>query len=300
MGFLSKLFGKKVKIPEFVKIDAGDVQGDTIDSNRKYVGQAAKLALEQQAADQAALEQGLKQAIPGYEGLVGGQRDVIDDFLGGRVPKDVADKMADRAAARGISTGTQGSQAIDFSELRNYGLTSLDMKREGVGMAQNYIAQQYSYGMAKPMSVTSMFFSPQQRLAHETGERNLKFQRDMSQAKMDAAPDPRYVGVAKIAATAIGGAHFGLAGAAMGSSMFGGGGGGGSNLMAMAMMAQKYGQQSSSFGGYPAFVAGPGGAPHAAFQGNSGTAYSANAWGAQSNATGMRSYGDIPVPGGYN
>jgi hypothetical protein len=259
MGFLSKLFGKKVKVPEFVKIDADEQQGSAIAGNRKYVGQAAKLALEQQAADQAALEQGLKQAIPGYEGLVGGQRDVIDDFLGGRVPKDVADKMADRAAARGISTGTQGSQAIDYSELRNYGLTSLDMKREGVGMAQNYIAQQSAYGMAKPMSVTSMFFSPQQRLAHETSERNLKFQRDMAANKMDAAPDPRYVGVAKIAAAAAGGIFGAAAGAAgtaasamgamqgasIGSSMFGGGGGGGGNMMAMAAMAQQYGQQGS-------------------------------------------------------
>ena len=227
MGILSKLFGKKVKIPEFVKIDADEQQGSAISSNRKYVGEAAKLALEQQEADQSALEQGLKQAIPNYDGLVGGQRDVIDDFLGGRVPKDVADKMADRAAARGIDTGTQGSQAASFNELRNYGLTSLDMKREGVGMAQNFVAQQSAYGMAKPMSVTSMFFSPQQRLSHETSERNLKFQRDMAANKMAAAPDPRWVGVAGIAATAAGAAFGGPAGAQMGASMFGGGGGGG-------------------------------------------------------------------------
>ena len=314
MGFLSKLFGKKVKVPEFVKIDADEQQGSAIAGNRKYVGEAAKLALEQQAADQAALEQGLKQAIPNYDGLVGGQRDIIDDFLAGSVPKDVADKMADRAAARGIDTGTQGSQAASFNELRNYGITSLDMKREGVGMAQNYIAQQSAYGMAKPMSVTSMFFSPQQRLAHETSERNLKFQRDMSQAKMDAAPDPRYVGVAKIAATAAGATFGGPAGAQMGASMFGGGGGGGGGNFQNLPTSWGGSQTSQVPVTYipgqpaaPAFVAGPGGAPHAQLPYSN--QYAANPYGSvatnwsgsgQQSLGGIKNYGDIPDHGGFN
>ena len=310
MGFLSKLFGKKVKVPEFVKIDADEQQGAAISGNRKYVGEAAKLALEQQAADQAALEQGLKQAIPNYDGLVGGQRDIIDDFLAGSVPKDVADKMADRAAARGIDTGTQGSQAASFNELRNYGITSLDMKREGVGMAQNYIAQQSAYGMAKPMSVTSMFFSPQQRLAHETSERNLKFQRDMAAEKMAAAPDPRWTGVAGIAATAAGAAFGGPMGAQVGASMFGGGGGGNFQNLPTSWGGSQTSQVPVTYipgqPAAPAFVAGPGGAPHAQLPYSN--QYAANPYGSVAtnwsggygtNASGLKNnpYGNA-MPGG--
>lgn len=195
MGLLSKLFGKKVNVPAFVGVDIDKEQEGAIDANTRVVGKAKSLALAQQSADQEALEQGLRRAISGYDSLVGSQRNVVDDFLGGRVPGDVADKIADRAAARGIRTGTTGSQAVKFDELRNYGLTSLDMKQRGLGMARDFITQQVGTAMAKPMSVTSMFFSPTQRLAHKTQERDTKWTRDYAAAKMAAAPDPRFSGL---------------------------------------------------------------------------------------------------------
>lgn len=216
MGLLSKLFGAKVKVPKFVKVDIDEEQPKSIEGNLAVTALAGKLALQQQGADQDALEQGLKRAIPGYEGLVTGQRDVIGDLLSGKVNADVADRLRDRAAARGIATGTQGSQAIDFSELKNYGLTSMDLQQRGLAAAERLVGQQYNYGMAKPMSVTSMFMSPQARLAHETSERSMLFQRDLMQAKMDAAPDPRYVGVAKGVTSMLAGGAGGIAAAAGG------------------------------------------------------------------------------------
>ena len=233
MGFLSKLFGKKPTVPGFVGIDIDEQQRKAIAGNRAATKDAGALALQQQEADQAALEQGLRRAIPGYEGLVTGQRDVISDLLAGKVSGDVADRLRDRAAARGIATGTQGSQALDFSELRNYGLTSMDLQQRGLGAAQNYITQQYNTGMARPMSVTSMFMSPAARLAHESSERSMKFQRDFAAAKIAAAPDPRFVGVGKIASAAAGGwmaaagGKWGDAGAAIFGNKWPGGGGGG-------------------------------------------------------------------------
>ena len=55
MGFLSKLFGKKPKVPAFVKVDIDEQMGKSVSGNRAIVGEAGKLALEAQAADQAAL-----------------------------------------------------------------------------------------------------------------------------------------------------------------------------------------------------------------------------------------------------
>jgi hypothetical protein len=89
--------------------------------------------------------------------------------------------------------------------------------------SERYKTWQASYGMAKPMSVTSMFTSPQERLAHESSERSMKFQRDWLQAKTAAAPDPRYVGVGKMAASALGGHWAGQAlgaGLGMGADQF--------------------------------------------------------------------------------
>lgn len=237
MGLLGKLFGKKPKVPEFVGVDMTEQQRQAIAGNRAIVGDAGKLALEQQEADQAALLQGLKRAIPGYEGLVGGQREIIEDMLAGRVSQDVADRMADRAAARGISTGMSGSQALDFRELRNYGLTSMQQQEKGLAAAGSYISQQ-RLSLAPPMSVTSMFMSPAARLAHAASERSMKFQRDMFQAKIDAAPDPRFVGVAKIAASALGG-FGGLAGAA-GSALGAG----------LGMAADQFSGPAAAPGGY--------------------------------------------------
>lgn len=222
MGLLSKLFGKKVNVPAFVGVDIDEVQEGAIDANLRNVGKAKSLALAQQSADQEALEQGLRRAISGYDSLVGSQRNVIDDFLGGRVPGDVADKLADRAAARGIRTGTTGSQAVKFDELRNYGLTSLDMKQRGLGMARDFITQQVGTAMARPMSVTDMFFSPTQRLAHKTQERDTKWTRDYAAAKMAAAPDPRFSGLLNTGMQAAG-MYFGHVGTMAMANAIGGG-----------------------------------------------------------------------------
>jgi len=280
MGILSKLFGEKPKVPKFTKIEFDDKQEKALAGNIAVTGEAGRLALLQQEADQETLEQGLKRAIYGYKGLVTGEREVIGDMLAGKVNTDVADRLRDYNAARGIATGTQGSQAIDFSELRNYGLTSMQQQEKGLVAAQNWKSWQYNYGMAKQMSVTSMFMSPQARMAHETSERNTEFSRDWLAAKITAAPDPRFVGVAKGLTAAIGGG-WGTAGqAAFGMQDQGGGAGGFGGFLGGI-----FGFGGSPTGGYPQFVSGPGGSPYQLMPG--GNSYSADPWSAGGGASGL-------------
>ena len=240
-------------------------------------GEAGKLALQQQEADQDALEQGLKRSIYGYKGLVTGEREVIGDMLAGKVNTDVAERLRDYNAARGIATGTQGSQAIDFSELRNYGVTSMQQQEKGLVAAQNWKSWQATYGMAKPMSVTSMFMSPQSRLAHETSERSMLWQRDLMQAKMDAAPDPRFVGVAKGLTAALGGSW------ATPDELAARPGGGAGGLG--GFLGGIFGFGGSPTGGYPQFVSGPGGSPYQLMPGDN--SYSADPWSAGGGASGL-------------
>jgi hypothetical protein len=266
MGFLSKLFGKKPKVPAFVKIDLDEQMRKSVSGNRAIVGDAGKLALEQQAADQAALEQGLKSSIRGYEGLVTGEREVIGDMLAGTVSDDVWDEIRRR------NPNIQQSQGGEFNRLRNLGLTSMQQQEKGLVAAERFKTWHVGYGMAKPMSVTSMFTSPQERLAHESSERSMKFQRDWLQAKTDAAPDPRFVGVAKVAASALGGVWGQALGAGLGMDMQQGGGGGGGGYNVQNNIAAMDRITAQNQGGFlqQSFAPNPWNAPAANIGGGAG------------------------------
>lgn len=203
MGFFSSIFGKKMKVPEFKGVDIDDMIRRAIQGNIDVTDQAGVMTRGAWEQDQGLIETALARAIPGYKSMITGQRDIVSDFMSGRVPGDVADQISDRAAARGISTGTKGSQSVGFRELRNLGLTSLDMKSRGMSMAQSFIAQQVAT-MAKPQSVVSMFMSPAQRLAHATSERNEEWNRDAMAAKVAAGPSPVAAGLFNFGMQAVG------------------------------------------------------------------------------------------------
>ena len=195
MGLLSKLFGKKPNIPAFVGVDIDKEQEGAIDANLRNVGKAGKLARLAAEQDQEALLQVMRGGISGYDKFVGSQKNVAEDFLSGRVPGDFAAKIADKAASRGISSGTSGSGAIRNLEARDLGLTSLDLMQRGYDMAERFVNQQHRTVVPKVMQVSSMFQTPAQRLAHKTQERDTKWTRDYLAAKTAAAPDPRFSGL---------------------------------------------------------------------------------------------------------
>lgn len=256
MGLLSKIFGEKVKTPEFTSIDIDEAQEGAADANIGIIPKASRLALSQQKADQATLLQGLRSAIPDYDEMVSGERSIIADMMAGKLPN--RDRIVDLRAAQHL--GQAGSEFARYGTARDLGISELDLMTQGLGQARAFKQQQAQVGMAQPMSVGYMFQTPQQRLAHLTSERNMEFQRNMFDAKMKAAPDPIYSGITKTAmsalgawagASAFGSTLGGTGGALLGGMMMRGGGGGMATGLALGgfMGRQSGGKSFSGSGG---------------------------------------------------
>ena len=261
MGFLSKIFGKKPKVPEFTPVDYDKEYDAAADYNEKNIGRFGGISRKAQEQDQQALTQGLRSAIPNYDELLAAEFDITSSLLRGELSKREQDRLRDRRAALGLSTGTQDSDLTQYSYARDLGLAERDLINQGMAYADNRIRRQSAF-VAQPVSVTSMFQSPQQRIAQKMSERDSKFNRDFAANKVAAAPSPVAVGLSKVAMAAVGGyagaaagagtamGSFGggLMGAQMGAGLIGGGGGGGnmmSNLMMMGMMGGGFGGGNS-------------------------------------------------------
>ena len=258
MGFLSKIFGKKPKVPDFVPVDYDKEYDAAADYNEENIERFGGISRKAQEQDQQALTQGLRTAIPNYDELLAAEFDITSSLLRGELSKREQDRLRDRRAALGLSTGTQDSDLTQYSYARDLGLAERDLINQGMAYADNRIRRQSAF-VAQPVSVTSMFQSPQQRIAQKMSERDSKFNRDFAANKIAAAPDPRWVGMSKVAMAAVGGmagasagagtamGSFGggMMGAQMGAGLIGGGGGGGNMMSNLAMMAMMRGGGSS-------------------------------------------------------
>lgn len=258
MGFLSKIFGKKPKVPEFTPVDYDKEYDATMDYNEENIERFGGISRKAQEQDQQALTQGLRSAIPNYDELLASEFDITSSLLRGELSKREQDRLRDRRAALGLSSGTQDADLTQYSYARDLGLAERDLINQGMAYADNRIRRQSAF-VAQPVSVTSMFQSPQQRIAQKMSERDSKFNRDFAANKIAAAPDPRWVGMTKVAMAAVGGmagasagagtamGSFGgsMMGAQMGAGLIGGGGGGGNMMSNLAMM----GMMRGGFGG---------------------------------------------------
>tara|TARA_Y100001973_G_C5203030_1_gene339273 strand:- start:648 stop:1475 length:828 start_codon:yes stop_codon:yes gene_type:complete len=250
MGFLSKIFGKKPKVPEFVPVDYDKEYDAAMDYNEENIERFGGISRKAQEQDQQALTQGLRSAIPNYDELLASEFDITSSLLRGELSKREQDRLRDRRAALGLSTGTQDSDLTQYSYARDLGLAERDLINQGMAYADNRIRRQSAF-VAQPVSVTSMFQSPQQRIAQKMSERDSKFNRDFAANKIAAAPDPRWVGMTKVAMAAVGGMAGGMAGASMGASLgssITGSGGGGSNLLGNLAFMQAMGGGGFGFG----------------------------------------------------
>lgn len=248
MGFLSKIFGKKPKVPEFVPVDYDKEYDAAADYNEKNIERFGGISRKAQEQDQQALTQGLRTAIPNYDDLLAAEFDITSSLLRGELSKREQDRLRDRRAALGLSTGTQDSDLTQYSYARDLGLAERDLINQGMAYADNRIRRQSAF-VAQPVSVTSMFQSPQQRIEQKMMERDSKFKRDYAANKVAAAPDPRWVGVTNAVATA------------MGAGPVAGGGGGG--------VAASLGGIGKAIGGFLGGMGG-GGMPSPTFGGYAG------------------------------
>ena len=212
MGFLSKIFGKKPKVPEFVPVDYDKEYDAAMDYNEENIERFGGISRKAQEQDQQALTQGLRSAIPNYDDLLAAEFDITSSLLRGELSKREQDRLRDRRAALGLSSGTQYADLTQYSYARDLGLAERDLINQGMAYADNRIRRQSAF-VAQPVSVTTMFQSPQQRIAQKMSERDSKFNRDFAANKVAAAPSPVASGLFNVGMAALGGAFGGGAGA---------------------------------------------------------------------------------------
>jgi hypothetical protein len=220
MGFLSKIFGSKVKVPEFKEIDPDVEVQKAFDSIQEQLPQAQRISRNIAEADTDTTLAVLEKIAPGTRDIIQQQVANLQAGLRGELPADVQRAITDRAAARSVQGGFGGSQFARNLELRDLGLTSLQRIDTAMGQSAQALSQYAS--MTPRSSVGSMFLTPQARLTFAQGERNQQFQRDMAAAQERAKADPVARGLfdagVAIAGSAVGASVGGFSGAQMGGS----------------------------------------------------------------------------------
>lgn len=282
MGFLSKIFGKKPKVPEFTPVDYDKEYDATWDYNEENIERFGGISRKAQEQDQQALTQGLRSAIPNYDELLASEFDITSSLLRGELSKREQDRLRDRRAALGLSSGTQDADLTQYSYARDLGLAERDLVNQGMAYADNRIRRQSAF-VAQPVSVTTMFQSPQERIAQKMSERDSKFKRDNYAAKIAASPDPVMAGIFNNMA-AVAGAKGGKGGGF--SGLFSGGGGLGSAIGTIAGAAIG-GPAGAAIGGQlGGFIGGAGGGGSNASGLATDYSYSASTYGAASSVVG--------------
>jgi hypothetical protein len=267
--------GKKVKVPQFQRVNTEKEQEAAIKQNIASLQSGTELATKTTAAEQTLLESQLRRAIPGYDQLIQQAGKNIGSALRGEVSQDVASQLQRSSAGRALSGGYGAGSGVGRNlAARDFGLTSMQIQNQGLAQAQNFIQQQRTMGMAQPFSVSSMFITPTQRINLSLQENQFQYNRDMAAAQVAAQPDPMMA--------AIGGSLSNIGGMAFGSGMggmMGGGGGGGQGGGGGGGITVNYGGYGSGNVGYnpygsyqPNMYSAPSGySPYGGYNPNSST-----------------------------
>jgi hypothetical protein len=183
-------YGKKPKVPDYTPVDPTAEQASAIAGNLANLPEAQKLAEKSNLFNIGQLQKMLRSIMPGYDGIQAKQGQLVQDQLSGNIPKDVQDAVQRSAAAQALGGGYAGSGAHRNLVARDFGMTSYQMTQQGMDSATRWMAM--SAQMAQPlmMDATSMFLSPQQRIAYSFQNRENQFNTQWMKNQIKAAPDP--------------------------------------------------------------------------------------------------------------
>lgn len=190
-SFLENVFGSRPSVPAYEAVSAEQEQLNAIQGNLAALPGASDLASRVNTFNQAELDRLYEMALPGYDSIRDSLGANYASLARGEIPQDVQDAIGRSGAARALGGGYGGTGMGRNLIARDLGLTSLDL----MGYATNATQRWLSTAAAPRFDVSSMFFSPAQRLGHAVNERNFKFQRDWLNAQIEAAPDPVTVGL---------------------------------------------------------------------------------------------------------
>jgi hypothetical protein len=270
--------GSKPKKPEYVapkytKLElAGlDKTYDKFNSQRDEFADVQDTILQSAGGYLDALE----SLRPGYKSGLDKAQQMADSLAGGNIPADVALKLSQTSAFKGLTNGL-GSQQRELLTARDLGTTSLDLMGRGLQMQSNLRNETRSY---MPLQALNLAFTPEairsednmlsqynNQITNKQAEANANVAN--MQANSNYAYDQKYGGNSLTGL--LGGAGGGLLGAVggfaasggnpmgammgfgLGSSLGGGIGGsyGGAQGQGMGSIFQGFGSTASMLGSY--------------------------------------------------
>lgn len=237
-SLLEPLTGRKPKVPDLPPVDAARAQADAIAGNQAALPGAQELATGVNKFNVSQRLGMLKQALdaiaPGSFEQVGRN---VSAQTRGEIPADVAQQIQRNSSLQALRGGFGGGSTLGRNlTARDFGLTSLDMMDRGFANF-NTLANLTD---TPQFDATSMFFSPQQRLQHALGERDVQFNRNWLQEQIDAAPSPlgQFVQNVVYAVAGTAGRSFGVSGG--GGGGVGGPGGTGMSSGSTGMSSPNY------------------------------------------------------------
>lgn len=187
LGLAGSLMKKGAKIPAYQKVDQTQEQQDAIAANIASFDQAKALADQTTAADQDRLDAMLARTIPNYKQLISGSSNAIQNMIAGNLPMADQNVIMRKAAERGGGLGLAGSAAGRNLTARDLGLSSFQMTQAGLNNFNTFSSNMRQNFMVNPMSTSSMYVSPSQRISNAIQENQFAYQAAVGKAQSDAA-----------------------------------------------------------------------------------------------------------------
>lgn len=145
---------KKLKqIANTPGLDIGQLTGQALTNQQVNLPAAQQLVSAEATGQQDLLNSLLEQSMPGFGAARSKALDSTNSLLAGEIPADVSAAVQRSDAARALGGGYGGSGMHRNLVARDLGLTSLDLKSQGLGWLQ---ALRGMSPMAQPQSAFSL------------------------------------------------------------------------------------------------------------------------------------------------
>ena len=240
MGFFSELYGRKPELPQMPTVSAQESQRKALQGNLDNMGLMTSLGSNVNQFTRDEIGRMREAATPGFSRIQDLGTRTVESMMRGELPTDVSNLLQRNSAARSLAGGYGGSGMQRSLNLRDLGLTSLDMTQKGLSSAMNWLQVMEAPYKDKEFNIASMMFTPTQQAAFDVEERDKRYQWSWMNEQLQSMSDPTTRGLWNFGSS-LGGA-IGSPGPGLGSigqnaaGMFGSvaglGGGGGFGGMA--------------------------------------------------------------------
>ncbi len=174
-------------LPGYDPVDITKSQAATIAGNQANLPGATKLAQATSLAELNTTQQMLRQMLGDYDQMTSRASKLVAAQLGGELfPEDVQQTLRS-TAARAVGGGFGGSGMHRNLTGRDLGLSQYQQTQQGLTNYQNLL-QTTRATMPQPLSVRSMFLTPEDRLGVDLKQQQSSYESLMTQALGKTTP----------------------------------------------------------------------------------------------------------------